>query len=73
MMFTVNDLDFLSSVCLAVILSLLISRAVDSLQVLDWWILLCVSVLALMLVLLILIIWRQPQSLAKAAFMVSFI
>ncbi|XP_027129309.1 cationic amino acid transporter 2 [Larimichthys crocea] len=60
-------------VCLAVILSLLISRTVDSLQVLDWWILLCVSVLALMLVLLILIIWRQPQSLAKAAFMVPLV
>ncbi|KAG8008169.1 Cationic amino acid transporter 2 [Nibea albiflora] len=60
-------------ICLAVILSILISKAMDSLQVLDWWILLCVSVLILMLVLLILIIWRQPQSPAQAAFMVPLV
>ncbi|TKS83985.1 Cationic amino acid transporter 2 [Collichthys lucidus] len=56
-----------------VAICILILRAVDSLQVLDWWILLCVSVLTLMLVLLILIIWRQPQSPAKAAFMVPLV
>ncbi|XP_044077520.1 cationic amino acid transporter 2 family protein isoform X2 [Siniperca chuatsi] len=58
---------------LAIILSLVISGAVDSLQALDWWSLLCVSVIALMLVLITAIIWRQPQSTTKAAFMVLFV
>ena len=61
------------SVFSAVILSLVISRAADSLQALRWWSLLCVSVLALMLVLTVLIIWRQPQSITKAAFMVRHV
>lgn len=59
-----------SSVFLAIFLSILISRAVDSLQALEWWSLLCVSVIILMLVLVILIVCRQPQSTTKAAFMV---
>ncbi|XP_073335735.1 cationic amino acid transporter 2 [Pagrus major] len=58
---------------LAIILSLLISGALNSLQALEWWSLLCVSVIVLMLVLTVLIIWRQPQSTAKAAFMVPFV
>ncbi|XP_070699479.1 cationic amino acid transporter 2 [Pempheris klunzingeri] len=58
---------------LAVALSLLISGAVDSLQALQWWSLLCVSVITLILVLLVLVIWRQPQSTVKAAFMVPFV
>ncbi|XP_023277161.1 cationic amino acid transporter 2-like [Seriola lalandi dorsalis] len=58
---------------LAITLSLFISGAVDSLQALEWWSLLCVSVIVLMLVLGILIIWRQPQSATKAAFMVPLV
>uniref|UniRef100_A0A3B4TUA6 Zgc:175280 n=1 Tax=Seriola dumerili TaxID=41447 RepID=A0A3B4TUA6_SERDU len=58
---------------LAITLSLFISGAVDSLQALEWWSLLCVSVIVLMLVLSILIIWRQPQSATKAAFMVPLV
>ncbi|XP_044226578.1 cationic amino acid transporter 2 family protein [Thunnus albacares] len=58
---------------LAIILSIFISGAVDSLQALEWWSLLCVSVIILMLVLIILIICRQPQSRTKAAFMVPFV
>ncbi|XP_038564961.1 cationic amino acid transporter 2 family protein [Micropterus salmoides] len=58
---------------LAIILSIVISGAVDSLQALEWWSLLCVSVVAVMLVLITLIIWRQPQSTTKAAFMVPFV
>ncbi|XP_053187059.1 cationic amino acid transporter 2 family protein [Scomber japonicus] len=61
------------SIFLAIILSIFISRAMDSLQALDWWSLLCVSVTILMLVLIILIICRQPQSTTKAAFMVPFV
>ncbi|XP_055370598.1 cationic amino acid transporter 2 family protein [Betta splendens] len=58
---------------LAVILSLLLVGTVDSLQAFEWGTLLCVSVMVLMLVFIILIIWRQPQSTTKAAFMVPFV
>ncbi|XP_041808676.1 cationic amino acid transporter 2 family protein [Chelmon rostratus] len=58
---------------LAIILSLFISGTVDSLQALEWWTLLCLSVIVLMLVLVMLIIWRQPQSATSAAFMVPFV
>ncbi|XP_028277988.1 cationic amino acid transporter 2 [Parambassis ranga] len=60
-------------VFLAIILSLFISGTVDSLQALQWWSLLCVSVITLILVLIVLIICRQPQSATKAAFMVPFV
>ncbi|KAM9846374.1 cationic amino acid transporter 2 [Aulostomus maculatus] len=58
---------------LASILSLFISGVVESLLSLEWWSLLGVSVMVLMLVLSVLIIWRQPQSITKAAFMVPFV
>ncbi|XP_030293460.1 cationic amino acid transporter 2 isoform X2 [Sparus aurata] len=58
---------------LAISLSLFVSGALNSLQTLEWWSLLCVTVIVLMLVLTVLIIWRQPQSTAKAAFMVPFV
>uniref|UniRef100_A0A8P4KEB7 Zgc:175280 n=1 Tax=Dicentrarchus labrax TaxID=13489 RepID=A0A8P4KEB7_DICLA len=40
---------------------------------LEWWSLLCVIVIVLMLVLITLIIWRQPQNTTRAAFMVPFV
>uniref|UniRef100_A0A3P8X249 Zgc:175280 n=1 Tax=Cynoglossus semilaevis TaxID=244447 RepID=A0A3P8X249_CYNSE len=58
-----------TSVFLSVILSLLISRAGDSLHALQWWSLVCVSVTVLTLGLIVLIVWRQPQNTATAAFM----
>lgn len=66
-------LTLFSSVFLAVILSLLISGAVEALQALEWWSLLFMSVIVLILVLSVLIIWRQPQSSTEAAFMVLLI
>uniref|UniRef100_A0A3Q0QSY6 Zgc:175280 n=1 Tax=Amphilophus citrinellus TaxID=61819 RepID=A0A3Q0QSY6_AMPCI len=54
-------------------LGIFISEAVDSLQALQWWSLLCVSVIVAMLFIIILVIWRQPQNTAKAAFMVPLV
>uniref|UniRef100_A0A3P8X3Y7 Zgc:175280 n=1 Tax=Cynoglossus semilaevis TaxID=244447 RepID=A0A3P8X3Y7_CYNSE len=62
-----------TSVFLSVILSLLISRAGDSLHALQWWSLVCVSVTVLTLGLIVLIVWRQPQNTATAAFMVPLV
>uniref|UniRef100_A0A3P8RKP3 Zgc:175280 n=1 Tax=Amphiprion percula TaxID=161767 RepID=A0A3P8RKP3_AMPPE len=64
---------FVKNSPLSVILSVFISGAVDALQALQWWSLLCVSVIILILILTVLIIWRQPQSTSKAAFMVPFV
>ncbi|XP_068187433.1 cationic amino acid transporter 2 family protein [Antennarius striatus] len=58
---------------LAILLSLFISLAVESLHCLVWWSLLCVTVIVLMLVFITLVIWRQPQSKTKAVFMVPFV
>ncbi|XP_037543633.1 cationic amino acid transporter 2 family protein [Nematolebias whitei] len=62
-----------SLVVLALTLSLFISETDAFLQVLQWWSLLGLSVVALMMLFTILIICRQPQSTAKAAFMVPFV
>uniref|UniRef100_A0A672GV85 Cationic amino acid transporter 2-like n=1 Tax=Salarias fasciatus TaxID=181472 RepID=A0A672GV85_SALFA len=63
----------LLAVFMMILLSVFISEAIDSLQALQWWSLLCVSVITLTLVLIAVIIWKQPQSTATAAFMVPFV
>ncbi|XP_020506740.2 cationic amino acid transporter 2-like [Labrus bergylta] len=55
---------------LVVFLSLLVSEALYSLRMREWWSTLLVTVFTLTLILAVVIIWRQPQSTAKAAFMV---
>ncbi|XP_040035465.2 cationic amino acid transporter 2 isoform X1 [Gasterosteus aculeatus] len=55
---------------LVMALSVLLSEAVPSLRRRELWSMLLVSVLTLTLVLAVIIIWRQPQSTNKAAFMV---
>ncbi|KAK5853611.1 hypothetical protein PBY51_014751 [Eleginops maclovinus] len=55
---------------LVVVLSLLLSEAAYSLRNRELWSVLIVSLLVLILVLAVAIIWRQPQSTAKATFMV---
>nr|XP_029136458.1 cationic amino acid transporter 2-like isoform X3 [Labrus bergylta] len=54
---------------LVVFLSLLVSEALYSLRMREWWSTLLVTVFTLTLILAVVIIWRQPQSTAKAAFM----
>lgn len=56
---------------LVIILSVLLSKAVDSLLRRELWIVLLASVLMLTLVLAVVFIWRQPQSKTKASFMVN--
>ncbi|KAM7385062.1 hypothetical protein PAMP_001160 [Pampus punctatissimus] len=55
---------------LVIILSLVLSEAVHSLRKRELWSALLVFFLVLTLILAVVIIWRQPQSTAKAAFMV---
>ncbi|XP_023133016.2 cationic amino acid transporter 2-like [Amphiprion ocellaris] len=55
---------------LVIILSVLLSEAVHSLRRRELWSVLLIAVLVLTLVLAIIIIWRQPQSTTKPAFMV---
>ncbi|XP_018550181.1 cationic amino acid transporter 2 isoform X2 [Lates calcarifer] len=55
---------------LVIILSVLLSEAVDCLRKREFWSVLFASVLMLALVLAVLLIWRQPQSTTRAAFMV---
>ncbi|KAJ8347957.1 hypothetical protein SKAU_G00265460 [Synaphobranchus kaupii] len=60
-------------IMLIIILSLFLSKAIKHLLNQEVWSLLCVSVILLILVLNVIIIWRQPQSPTKAAFMVPFL
>ncbi|XP_039640310.1 cationic amino acid transporter 2-like isoform X2 [Perca fluviatilis] len=55
---------------LVIVLSMLLSEAEHSLQIRKLWCVLLIFVLVLTLVLAVVIIWRQPQSTIKAAFMV---
>uniref|UniRef100_A0A8C7LHN0 Zgc:175280 n=1 Tax=Oncorhynchus kisutch TaxID=8019 RepID=A0A8C7LHN0_ONCKI len=61
------------TVFIKIILSVFLTKAVDSLMNQEWWSILIISVILLMLVLTVFIIWRQPQNTTKAAFMVPFI
>lgn len=57
---------------LVIILSVLLFEAVHFLQIRELWCVLLIFVLVLTLVLAVVIIWRQPQSTIKAAFMVNW-
>ncbi|XP_049456584.1 cationic amino acid transporter 2-like isoform X2 [Epinephelus fuscoguttatus] len=55
---------------LVIVLSVLLSEALHSLRRRELWSVLLICVLVLTLVFAVVIIWRQPQSTTKAAFMV---
>ncbi|KAL7383912.1 hypothetical protein ABVT39_020484 [Epinephelus coioides] len=55
---------------LVIVLSVLLSEALHSIRRRELWSVLLVCVLVLTLVFAVVIIWRQPQSTTKAAFMV---
>ncbi|XP_019903628.2 cationic amino acid transporter 2 family protein [Esox lucius] len=60
-------------ILLAIILSVVLTKAVNSLMNQELWTILIVSAILSMLFLTVFIIWRQPQNTTKAAFMVPFI
>uniref|UniRef100_A0A3Q2CQ38 Zgc:175280 n=1 Tax=Cyprinodon variegatus TaxID=28743 RepID=A0A3Q2CQ38_CYPVA len=70
---TSKNITILTVAIVTVVLSILISEGIDSLQRLQWWTLICASVFVLILFIIILLMWRQPRSMAKAAFMVPFV
>uniref|UniRef100_A0A8D0AB34 Zgc:175280 n=1 Tax=Sander lucioperca TaxID=283035 RepID=A0A8D0AB34_SANLU len=69
-LFIFPDSSDSSLVFLVIILSVLLFEAVHFLQIRELWCVLLIFVLVLTLVLAVVIIWRQPQSTIKAAFMV---
>ncbi|XP_036431404.1 cationic amino acid transporter 2-like [Colossoma macropomum] len=58
---------------LVLVLTVLLTKAIRNLLLLEVWSLVCVSVILLLMVLSVLLIWRQPQNPTKASFMVPFL
>uniref|UniRef100_A0A674CAX3 Cationic amino acid transporter 2-like n=1 Tax=Salmo trutta TaxID=8032 RepID=A0A674CAX3_SALTR len=54
-------------------LCILLTQAIDAIQRQEIWSMVCVSIVAFILLVLVIIIWRHPQNQAKAAFMVPFL
>ncbi|XP_041702580.1 cationic amino acid transporter 2 [Coregonus clupeaformis] len=69
---TVTGLTVFSVVCVCG-LCVLLTQAMDAIQRQEIWSLVCVSIVAFILLVLVIIIWRHPQNQAKAAFMVPFL
>ncbi|XP_070999679.1 cationic amino acid transporter 2-like [Oncorhynchus clarkii lewisi] len=69
---TVTGLTVLSVVCVCG-LCVLLTQAIDAIQRQEIWSMVCVSIVAFILLVLVIVIWRHPQNQAKAAFMVPFL
>ncbi|XP_064876049.1 cationic amino acid transporter 2-like isoform X2 [Oncorhynchus nerka] len=69
---TVTGLTVLSVVCVCG-LCILLTQAIDAIQRQEIWSMVCVSIVAFILLVLVIVIWRHPQNQAKAAFMVPFL
>uniref|UniRef100_A0A8K9XMH7 Cationic amino acid transporter C-terminal domain-containing protein n=1 Tax=Oncorhynchus mykiss TaxID=8022 RepID=A0A8K9XMH7_ONCMY len=54
-------------------LCVLLTQAIDAIQRQEIWSMVCVSIVAFILLVLVIVIWRHPQNQAKAAFMVPFL
>ncbi|KAL7858611.1 hypothetical protein AOLI_G00187130 [Acnodon oligacanthus] len=60
-------------IILVLVLTVLLTKAIRNLLLLEVWSLVCVSVILLLMMLSVLLIWRQPQNPTKASFMVPFL
>uniref|UniRef100_A0A8C2IZ33 Zgc:175280 n=1 Tax=Cyprinus carpio TaxID=7962 RepID=A0A8C2IZ33_CYPCA len=61
------------TIVFAVILSVTITKGVQAGLIEEWWIILIITLVSVAFVMTIIIIWRQPQNGAKAAFMVPLL
>ncbi|KAG9273601.1 cationic amino acid transporter 2-like, partial [Astyanax mexicanus] len=59
------------TIALAVVLSVILTKEIQSVG--EWWMILIITVALLCLLITVIIIWRQPQSGVKAAFMVPLL
>ncbi|KAG9259447.1 cationic amino acid transporter 2-like [Astyanax mexicanus] len=61
----------IGTIALAVALSVILTKGIQSVG--EWWMILIITVALLCLLITVIIIWRQPQSGVKAAFMVPLL
>ncbi|XP_051750256.1 cationic amino acid transporter 2 family protein [Ctenopharyngodon idella] len=61
------------TIVFAVILSVIITKGVPSGLIEEWWMILIITLVLVGFVMVIIIIWRQPQNGTKAAFMVPLL
>ncbi|XP_066523802.1 cationic amino acid transporter 2-like [Hoplias malabaricus] len=60
-------------ILMVLVLTVLLTKAIRNLLLLEVWSLVCVAVILLLMTLSTLLIWRQPQNPTKASFMVPFL
>ncbi|XP_017573907.1 cationic amino acid transporter 2-like isoform X2 [Pygocentrus nattereri] len=60
-------------IILVLVLTVLLTKAIRNLLLLEVWSLVCMSVILMLMMLSVLLIWRQPQNPTKASFMVPFL
>ncbi|XP_036436524.1 cationic amino acid transporter 2 family protein [Colossoma macropomum] len=59
------------TIVLAVVLSVILTKGIELVK--EWWMILIITLALLFLLTTVIIIWRQPQSSVKAAFMVPLL
>uniref|UniRef100_A0A4W4G8D7 Cationic amino acid transporter C-terminal domain-containing protein n=1 Tax=Electrophorus electricus TaxID=8005 RepID=A0A4W4G8D7_ELEEL len=60
-------------VVLSVIVGVILTKGMESILAQEWWMILILTILLLCMFITVIIIWRQPQSSTKAAFMVPLL
>ncbi|XP_026881716.2 cationic amino acid transporter 2 family protein [Electrophorus electricus] len=60
-------------IVLSVIVGVILTKGMESILAQEWWMILILTILLLCMFITVIIIWRQPQSSTKAAFMVPLL